>query len=152
MKRANGICRVLDDHEFPALSLASAPLLDLSSWRNFEACSRLHELAQCNFHVNSCNSMQPFAMLIPPMIFSSRLSSLSSHDHLSEAPRFLQTSLNNHNFVIFHCTAYSKVSLERLFFYLNADALLLLLLIYVLQGWPDSKLILRFLLGYYYLH
>ena len=33
-----------------------------------------------------------------------------------------------------------------------AIILLLLLLIYVLQGWPDSKLILRFLLGYYYLH
>ena len=62
-------------------------------------------------------------MLIPPVIFSFRSSSPSSHDHSSEAPRFVQTSLNNHNVVIFRCTAYSKASLERSFFYLNIDAL-----------------------------
>ena len=62
-------------------------------------------------------------MLIPPVIFSFRSSSPSSHDHSSEAPRFVQTSLNNHNVVIFHCTAYSKASLERSFFYLNVDAM-----------------------------
>ena len=30
VKQANDICRVVDDHESPALSLASSPLLDLS--------------------------------------------------------------------------------------------------------------------------
>ena len=34
----------------------------------------------------------------------------------------MQTSLNNHNFFIFRCTAYSKASSERSFFYLNVDA------------------------------
>ena len=62
-------------------------------------------------------------MLIPPVIFSFRSSSPSSHDHSSEAPRFVQTSLNNHNVVIFHCTACSKASLERSFFYLKRGCL-----------------------------
>ena len=62
-------------------------------------------------------------MLIPPVTFSSRpMSSPSSHDHSSEALCFVQAPLNNHIFVIFRCTVYSKGSLERSFFYLNVDA------------------------------
>ena len=97
VKRANDICCIVDDHEFPAPALPprliGSPLLDPSSWRDFEACSRLHELAP----VTSCNS-SPFAMLITPVTLSSRP---PRHDHSSEALRFVQTPLNNHNFVNF---------------------------------------------------
>ena len=124
MKRASDICRVVDDHEFPALmlSLASAPLLNLSSWRNFEACSRLHELAPCNFHVTSCNSSRL-------RCWSHQWSSLLVRRvrwvmiiRVKRRPlcKLLWTSITS---VIFHCTAYSKASLERSLFCLSLDAL-----------------------------
>ena len=43
--------------------------------------------------------------------------------HSTESPLFVQTSLNNHNIVIFRCTAYPKTSVKRSIFYLNIDAL-----------------------------
>ena len=50
--------------------------------------------------------------------------------------QIVQTPLNNHNFVIFRCTAYSKASLERsFFFYLNEDTLFARIGLETTQRW-----------------
>ena len=89
MKRANDICSVVDDHEFPAPAFLPPYSARLCSTGRRDTTSKL---------ALACRNS-------------------------SEKLRFFQAHLNNHIFVIFHCTAYSKESLERSFFYLNVDAL-----------------------------
>ena len=85
---------------------------------DLEAYSPLYELAPS---ITSSKNPCPFAMLIPPVTLSFR--PMSRHDHSSRSAELCANPLNNHNFVIFHCNAYAKTSLERSFFYLNVDAL-----------------------------
>ena len=91
-------------------------MLYRSSGRDFEACSQLHELAPCNFV-----QLQPVCDVDPTsdLLFSSDVESWS----FEWSAALCANPLNNHNFVIFRCTAYAKTPLERSFFYLNVDAL-----------------------------
>ena len=86
----------------PCLRTQLAFALDYrSSWRDFEACSQLHELAPWNFV-----QLQPVCDVDPTSdLLSSSDSSLSSHDYSRRSAALCANPLNNHNFVIFllHC-------------------------------------------------
>ena len=132
MKQANDICSVVDDHEFPALSpayLLGSPLLNPSSWRDFEACSRLHELEP----VTSCKS-SPCAMLIPPVTSSSHP---SSHDHSSEVLRFklCKPHWTTITLSFFVALRIQKHRWKDHLFYLNVDALFARIGLETTQRW-----------------
>ena len=92
-------------------SIASAlgsPLLDPSSWRDFEACSRLHELAPVSFCSSSSFAVDPTTDLLFSPVYV-RIMIIRVKRRALYKP--LRTT--NDNVVIFRCTAYSKASLER---------------------------------------
>ena len=75
------------------------------------AISKLVLNCMNSHHVTSCNS-SPFAMLIPPVTFSFR--PMSSHDHSSEAPRFVQILWTTITLSFFVATAYAKNILGKI--------------------------------------